>query len=341
MPFIEYEKYVPRGIRQKSMLYNSIAICEEMEAQGFRLTVRQLHYQFVSRDLHDNTYDNYKSLGGLVSDGRRGGHIDWDWIEDRTRYSNGQQHFAGPADIVKAAANSYRIDKWAGQKYRPEVSIEKDALLGVIEGVCTANDVRYTACRGYSSDSEMWRAAYRRLKQIRLGGDGIPPQIPIILHLGDHDPSGLDMTRDIQERLTLFWDLLDSKDMEPLKVIVHRLALNLDQVHRYDPPENFAKLTDSRAGIVRKSKQIVGIKPGSYIDRFSKLDGSYDPRDRAEATPSWELDALDPPVIVDLIQAAVDGLRDDAMWTAKVEEEARDQQRLREFAARWDEMNGS
>lgn len=343
MPFISYEEYKPRGPRQKAMLDHSVAICEEMEAQGFSLTVRQLHYQFVSRGLYANTQKNYKALGDLVSAGRRGGHLDWDWIEDRTRFSTAQQHFEGPAASVQAAADRYRIDKWTGQKYRPEVWVEKDALLGVIEGVCMRNDVRYTACRGYSSDSELWRSAYGRLKGIRLGDDnGTPPQIPIILHLGDHDPSGLDMTRDIQDRISLFWGLVDSESKLRLPITVIRLGLNMDQIRRYDPPENFAKLTDSRAGVIRnKSQQIVGIKPDSYIDRFSKLDEGHDPKERAEDTPSWELDALNPQVIVDLIQDAVDQLRDEAAWLQRKQEEEHDRQLLREFAARWDELNGS
>src|SRR3954463_16739759 len=116
MPFISYEEYKPRGPRQKAMLDHSVAICEEMEAQGFSLTVRQLHYQFVSRGLYANTQKNYKALGDLVSAGRRGGHLDWDWIEDRRRFSTAQQHFEGPAASVQASADRYRIDKWTGQK---------------------------------------------------------------------------------------------------------------------------------------------------------------------------------------------------------------------------------
>jgi hypothetical protein len=338
MPFIRYTAYEPRGQRQLDMLRNSIAICEQMEAQGFRLTVRQLHYQFVSRGLYDNTQQNYKALGDVVSLGRRGGYLNWDWIEDRTRFSNAEQHFAGPADLMKAAAESYQIDKWLGQEYRPEVWVEKDALIGVIEGVCVRNDVTYTACRGYSSDSEMWRSAMR-LRDLAVGRNGATRQVPFILHLGDHDPSGIDMTRDVQDRLSLFWKLLDG-DSKPIQVPIVRLALNMDQILQYSPPENFAKLTDSRAGVIRnKAGQIVGIKPGSYIDQFSKLDGGHNAVDRAQNTPSWELDALDPPVIVDLIQDAIDDLRDGAMWREKVAAQERDRDRLRDFAARWDDNN--
>jgi aspartate/tyrosine/aromatic aminotransferase len=42
--------------------------------------------------------------------------------------------------------------------------------------------------QGYVSQSEMWGAA-ERLKKVSRGKD------IVILHLGDHDPSGKDMSR--------------------------------------------------------------------------------------------------------------------------------------------------
>jgi hypothetical protein len=74
----------------------------------------------------------------------------------------------------------------------------KKPLSGVFEGTCRQFDVPLFACRGYVSLSEMWSAA-QRLRQYEAAG-----QQTIILYLGDHDPSGLDMVRDVRERLALF-----------------------------------------------------------------------------------------------------------------------------------------
>jgi hypothetical protein len=79
--------------------------------------------------------------------------------------------------------------------------IEKDALVGVIEDVCRQWDVPYFSCRGYASQSEMWGAGQRLLERIRSG------RKVQVIHLGDHDPSGLDMSRDIRERLATFISL--------------------------------------------------------------------------------------------------------------------------------------
>lgn len=242
------------------------------QAQGFDLTLRQLYYQFVARGLIPNRDSEYKKLGSIINDARLAGMVDWDAIQDRTRNLRKLNHWDDPKDILEAVAAQFRYDAWADQDYRPEVWIEKDALVGVIAGVCDELDVPYFSCRGYTSQSEMWVAGQRLDRYLSDG------QQPLILHLGDHDPSGIDMSRDIRERLELF---MGGTEFE-------RLALNMDQVDRYAPPPNPAKITDSRA---------VG-----YI----ALHGNE----------SWELDALEPQVLADLIRDAVLAVRDDDKWNA-------------------------
>jgi hypothetical protein len=197
-------------------------ILEEYDDQGFVLTLRQLYYQFVARGLIANTQKEYKRLGSIINDARMAGEIDWYHLEDRTRKLEELEHFDDARDALKKLSGWYHIDMWKNQKFRPEVWIEKDALVGVIEGVCQENDVPYFSCRGYSSQSEMWRASIRiRLHQERN-------QTPFIIHLGDHDPSGIDMSRDIVDRLETFGGELNFE----------RVALNMDQVEKFDPPPN-------------------------------------------------------------------------------------------------------
>ena len=269
-------------------------VIEEYERQGFQLTLRQLYYQLVSRAIIANKQTEYKRLGSIVNDARLAGMIDWLAIEDRTRNLRGLSHWTDPSEIISGAANSYRVDLWQNQRYRPEVWIEKDALAGVIEGVCCEFDVPFFSCRGYTSQSEMWGAG-RRLAAWRAGG-----YVPILFHLGDHDPSGLDMTRDIDDRLGLFMGGVGLK----------RLALNMDQIREYGPPPNPAKVTDSRyAGYVEK----------------------YGP-------DSWELDALEPKVIEGLIRQAVSALVNRKRWTAHQAEIERSQALIWSVASHWGEV---
>jgi hypothetical protein len=189
--------YTPRRFSADSLekIGQANNIIAEYQRLGFDLTLRQLYYQFVSRDLIPNKVREYQNLGKVINNARLAGLIDWDVITDRTRNLRGQAKWHSPSEIVEACAQQFKIDLWEGQDFRPEVWIEKDALIGVIEGTCNDNRVDYFSCRGYVSQSEMHDAAMRLKRYSRQG------QTPVIIHLGDHDPSGIDMTRDITDRL--------------------------------------------------------------------------------------------------------------------------------------------
>jgi hypothetical protein len=268
-------------------------IVDEYQALGFILTLRQLFYQFVSRPALGlaNTFDDYKRLGRTVTDARRVGLIDWDAIEDRTRNVRRLPTWDDPSEIVGACADQYREDVWASQPYRPEVWIEKDALTGVIEGVSEEFRVPWFSCRGNVSDSEMYAAGKRFARVIGQG------QVPIVLHLGDHDPNGLDMTRDIQDRLVMF---------ARREIGVQRLALNLDQTDGLPP--NFAKETDSRYA--------------AYVRQF-------------RTRKCWELDALSPDVISNLVRAEFESLIDQDAWAAAIAGEDDNRSILTSAADNW------
>ncbi len=263
-------------------------IIREYQRQGFKLTLRQLYYQFVSRNLLANKQSEYKRLGGIIDNGRQAGLIDWAAIEDRTRNLEKLSMWSSPADILAAVAQQYREDPWLKQDIYPEVWIEKDALTGVIEGVCEEFRVPYFACRGYASQSEMYDAAKRLQAKARKGFE------PVIFHLGDHDPSGIDMTRDNQDRLSLF---------SGLGIRVVRLALNMEQIEEYDPPPN--PLKENSDGTLSDSRGL------TYQDEFGDS--------------SWELDALSPAVIDQLIRDALNAEISVFQWdkSKRLEEEAK------------------
>lgn len=295
MPRIEYvaKKFSAGSVQ---IIEKANEIIDEYQAQGFSLTLRQLYYQFVARGLIANKQTEYKRLGSIVNDARLAGLIDWDAIEDRTRHLEQNPHWDNPSDILAAVRSSYQLDMWQGQKYRPEVWIEKEALIGVVEGVCRELDVPFFACRGYTSQSEQWRAGNRARRNRSIG------QRPIILHFGDHDPSGIDMTRDNKDRLHIF---APSSTLE-----VRRLALNMDQVTQYNPPPNPAKITDSR---------------------FEGYSAQY-------GDESWELDALEPQVIADLIRNEVEGLINRRAWNARAKVMTEEKDLLGQLADDWEQV---
>lgn len=324
-----YESWKP-GRDAQLLVLRSIDICDEYAEMGYDLTLRQLYYQHVARGTIPNSQRSYKRLGDVVNRARMSGLMDWNHIVDRTRNLKGNSHWSSPSEIVQSAAQSFRLDTRQDQPVHIEVWVEKEALAGVIARVASEMDVDHFSCRGYVSQSEQWRAGQRFLNCMRKG------QRVVILHLGDHDPSGIDMTRDIRDRLMRFthldWVKENAKKFTDIERItfrdiaidiaehiddlnpggglhspiqIERIALNFDQVEEYDPPPNPAKLTDARAG--------------SYIDEYGP--------------ESWELDALPPDVLASLIREHIDDLTDHDLLDARVAEQEEGRRRLMELSA--------
>ncbi len=289
MPKIQYKEI---AFKQKSLdlieLVNGVVT--EYSKQGYELTLRQVYYQLVARGYIENNERSYKNIGNLINDGRLAGLIDWNSITDRTRNLRHNSHWDRPQDVIYSAKYSYLLDKWEGQPNYVEVWVEKDALVDIIGQACNPLDTPYFSCRGYTSQSEMWTAAQRFIRQKNREGR-------YIIHLGDHDPSGIDMTRDIQERLEMFG----------ADVYVKRVALTMNQVNTYNPPPNPAKITDSRCG--------------KYIDQYGD--------------ESWELDALEPQMLTKLITNEVTALRDNAIYQAVCDREAAEKWELETVAGRY------
>lgn len=296
MPLIKYvDLPILRNIAHLKVVTQANNIIAEYRAQGFDLTLRQLYYQFVSRDLIPNNQREYKRLGSIINDARLVGLLDWSAIVDRTRNLQRLSTWDKPDDILDAVSRQYRRDLWASQANYVEVWIEKDALIGVIEGVCESLRVPFFSCRGYTSQSELWGAGQRLRDQLR------DKKTPVVLHFGDHDPSGIDMTRDITDRLQLFCGR---------RIDVRRLALNQDQIEQYGPPPNPTKLTDSRSD--------------GYVRQYGM--------------ESWELDALEPRVIAQLIRDEVATLLHKKKWSAALAVENTDKLNLADIAVNYDNI---
>lgn len=272
------------------------AILAEYEAEGYDLSLRQLYYQLVARDIIENTQQSYKRIVDLVGNARLAGRVDWNMIVDRGRTRITNNHWTNPAEIVRAAASQFQVDKWEGQKWHVEVMVEKQALEGVLIPVCRRLDVAFSANKGYTSLSMLYEAG-KRIAQITSTGKKV-----LIIYLGDHDPSGIDMTRDIQERLEMF---------AGQRLKVNRAALNMDQIAVLNPPENPAKTSDSRYN--------------AYIKKFGES--------------SWELDAIEPRQLATLVEEAVLAVRNEALWHGAVARENEMKQELMAFVRAWEESH--
>lgn len=286
-----FEEWNPRSeTLERVAMANKII--REYRAAGYILTLRQLYYQFVARDLIPNTERSYKNLGTAISKARLAGMLDWAAIEDRGRRPDTPSEYDDLAQLVEAALYSYRLPRWEGQDNYVELWVEKAALAGVLAPLASRYHVTLMVNKGYSSQSAMYESAQR----IRTGSEDC--ENATVLYLGDHDPSGQDMVRDISDRLNMFIG-------SPHGVNVELIALTTDQVEEHEPPPNPTKLTDSRAG--------------GYIERHGH--------------ECWEVDALDPATLQGVIESAFAGLVDLELMDEVKEREESDKDRLREAVA--------
>ena len=268
-----------------SKVESANAIIRRYQGQGLKLTLRQLYYQFVSQNLITNEEKSYKTLGKLISDARLAGLIDWDAIEDRVRVPIVPADWEDLEGILESVYRSFRLPRWEGQHYYAELWVEKDALSGVLRPLAHQFHVTMMVNKGYSSQSAMYEAGRRFAEKDNEGKE------TILFYLGDHDPSGEDMVRDIQDRLKMFGS----------EVKVRKLALTMAQIEEYNPPPNPAKMSDSRAA--------------KYVEKHG--------------AESWEVDALPPEVLQELIRSSFEEVVDQDKMDEIIEREEAEKSLLR------------
>jgi len=280
------ECYIPKSFRDDALILieRINGIIDEYEAQGYTMTVRQVYYQLVAGDIVPNNLNSYKRVASVINDGKLAGLIDWDAMEDRTREFIRNSAWTSGRHILQSSAEWFHMDMWVNQPNRVFVVIEKEALVGVLEHTCRKFDVPLLAARGYPSGTVLREFVEDDVLSAINSGQQVT-----ILHLGDHDPSGLDMTRDLRERVELFCANTIDEDEYPE---VKRIALNMDQIRRFNPPPNPAKTTDARFKV--------------YQRRFG--------------VESWELDALKPQYLNDMVSTEIENLYDPDRWAERRQE---------------------
>lgn len=335
---------------QNELLNEIITIVKSYMYQGITLTNRQLYYQLVSRDIIPNADEVYKRVCTFITDARYSGLIDWKAIEDRGRTPEKHSEWENIKELIESATYTYRLPRWKDQSYYVELYCEKQAMESVLKPVADKYHIYFGVNKGYSSASTMYDLAQRIKEQIKQGKKSV------ILYLGDHDPSGLDMVRDVRDRIKEF--LIGSEDLQDIyndleweaqedvadklreeydyndeefkelytkfeedeeksfdcgKAYVYDLlkknfevlplALNMAQIRLYNPPPNPAKITDPRAGW--------------YIQEYGKK--------------SWELDALEPKILMQIAENGIRKFLDIDKYNAVIQKEKDEKKALEEF----------
>lgn len=315
-----------------------VGICNEYQSNGDILTLRQLYYQLVSKDLIPNHDTVYKKIGSIKDDIVYSGMVDWNVFEDRGRVPIIAYYEKSVKDALEYTRDCYRLDRQKDQPTHIEVWTEKDAISGLLRKVTDKLTIRLVVNKGYSSSTAMYGAYNRFCEAIELG-----KQVKI-LYFGDHDPSGLDMIRDIEERIMFMflngsrcrqhwlnrrflawqtrmmeeglpehleedgslwdWDAVDKFDWYRAFFKEHfevrQIGLTKAQINAYKLPPNPAKITDPRA------------------DGYIKLHGKI----------SWEVDALKPDTMRSIVSSAIDEIMDKDIYKAVMTTEQADKEKI-------------
>jgi len=270
------------------------SIIDKYLKQGLRLTLRQLYYQLVSMAIIKNKEREYKNLSTLISNARLAGLIDWEAIEDRIRTPFKSNEFQDINDLINTATAVYRLPRWKGQDTYAELWVEKDALAGVLRPLAQEYHVTLMVNRGYSSQSAMYESAQRIINSVDTYD--CDEHNTVIFYLGDLDPSGEDMVRDIQNRLQMF----------EANVEVKKVALTIEQVNHFNPPPNPTRLSDPRAS--------------DFLKKYGES--------------SWEVDALPPEELTRIIREQFERVIDREEMNKIVSKEKKDIKQLKDLLSK-------
>lgn len=303
-------------IRDYSFKEDTIQVISQMNqilnSYKGRMSVRQIFYQYVRRNWIQNTQEQYDRIQSIATKARYAGMVDWDAIEDRLRRAKRPKEFESGESALRGLYENFRLDRWVDQPFYVECWIEKDALSGILVPISNTFHVTMMVNRGYSSASSMKDSADRIRDRCQPNERRPHPARPVVIYMGDHDPSGEDMVRDIRERLTEFGC--------PKWLDVRKLALTMEQVEKYKCPPNPLKT------VTPKMKSWSGVRGRLSDSRAAEYVEKH-------GTESWELDALPPDVLEDMLADVVKSYIDKEKMDAVISRENKIKTALKKVAA--------
>lgn len=159
------------------------------------LTLRQVFYRLVGTRGYEKTERAYKRLGEMLNRARRAGEVPFDTIRDdgvTARRAPGWASTAQFVDTVRDTARSFRLDRQANQPRRLVVMCEAAGMVPQLERVAHSYGVEVMSSGGFDSTIAKHALACKVARN--------PSAAAEILHVGDHDPSGVHAFRSLLHR---------------------------------------------------------------------------------------------------------------------------------------------
>jgi hypothetical protein len=208
-----------------------------VESYSTLVTLRQLSYRLVARELLPNSTNAYKSLSRYTAQARRAGTFPS--LMDRTRTIHRHTSFSGPGQALEWLARIYRRDRTEGQPFSLYLGVEKAGIVEQLQEWFGDLGAPVLALGGYGSQSYV-DDVIEDVESSRRPA--------VLLYAGDHDASGEDIDRDFVARTGCWAE-------------VRRVALSAEQVEEHELPPQPGKTTDSRAaGFIARHGRLVQVE---------------------------------------------------------------------------------
>jgi len=231
--------------RPRNQVENDIlnAVPQIISTYGGKVTVRQVFYKLLGMNGSDgkpilwNSTNQYTQMDKTLTKLREDGRLSFYSFEDRSRnelgtsdcgYFDTKDFLRSMERNFKESSWQYDLRMWNDQPNRVFVLLEKDTLSRIFEDALSYYRVKIYIGHGYESGTKM--------KQ--LADECSDDKDNVVLHFSDYDPSGIDMRRDAEERLT---------DYGAKNLKVKRRALTPNQIKRFNLPFSPWKVKDPRS----------------------------------------------------------------------------------------------
>jgi hypothetical protein len=240
-------------------LLEQVEVVLSDHAEHLLLTLRQVFYRLVARFDFPKTENGYERLCNALNRARRAGVVAFDAIRDdglTVAQPIGYDDLAQFWRLVRQDAEDYRRDRLGGQPVVPEVWVEAAGMVPQVTRVVQDFGVAVYSSSGFDSLTAKYQAARRVMDR------SVPT---LVLHVGDHDPSGLSVFDSAAEDVVaMVCDLLACRDTDAVEF--RRVAVTPEQIATYDLSTAPPKATDRRGDWTGDTVQAEALDPATLAD---------------------------------------------------------------------------
>lgn len=226
------EAWNPRA-NTEEVLQQVEAILEQYQ-EYLPMTARQIFYRLVGAYDYPKTERDYKRLCENLQKARRSRRISMDAIRDDGLNPINQSGWDTPASFlgaIKTMARDFRLDRQEGQDSRLVVICEAAGMAPQLATVAKPYCIDVIGSGGFDSLTSKYTLARQAASCGRL----------TVLHVGDHDPSGVHIAKNLQEDVGAFATRLGGE----FEVV--RVAVLPEHIERYSLVTAPPKKTDNRS----------------------------------------------------------------------------------------------